>query len=243
MSYGGHGWRGSLHVSHLSFVIRLNLTHPFSFSVYYHLFGVFLPLRMILYVTKMTWYFVAYSAFNCVTCNEHQIILLTNVLAMTMFCLFMFAGQEVPSSIRLTKGTCQILETAGEKNLKKMSWNSLYISSSIDVKPLSNCPNICWVMLRDVETMPCQTASTTSLQVRCIRSGIENKVERCWESVSNGFNIPGTKEMSRRVETKFKRNPTFLDMSRHLIVERFVQRRFQEVSIRVKCMELHTVRA
>ena len=47
------------------------------------------------------------------------------------------------------------------------------------------------IMLRDDEIMQCQTASTTPRQmirqqVRCVRSGTENNVDRSWQSVSNG---------------------------------------------------------
>ena len=48
----------------------------------------------------------------------------------------------------------------------KISWPT--------VKPESNCL-IGWVMLRDVDTMPYQTASTTSQQMRCVGAGTENK--------------------------------------------------------------------
>ena len=41
MSRFGRREKFSLNFSRLSFVIRVNLSHPCSFMVYYHLFGVF----------------------------------------------------------------------------------------------------------------------------------------------------------------------------------------------------------
>ena len=79
--------------------------------------------------------------------------------------------------------------------------------------------NICWVMLKDVETMLCQTASTYQqmlnkwdawgLGLRTMLRG----VERACQTAST---VREQKECWEDVETKFKRNQTLLNMSQQL---------------------------